>query len=170
MRAATRTRYQSSRDMSISSALAASHMWAGSLEPTIGMILLGCFSNHASAIVVLEAWYRSCQRVEQLLQFQKTVAAGVFLWNITPSSKNPASQRTPGEWRNLLGDALIQCAIVEAVEAAEVNFHLVHNQSHRAMTLEGVEKRGAEIADAKFTYFALALKPIERLRDLWRVH
>ena len=80
--------------------------------------------------------------------------AGIFGFDFAGAEES-AAQRAPGEGGDFAFDALIEGAVVEAVEAAEVDFDLVDDEGIGEGGLQAGDEGGEEIGDAEVADFAV---------------
>jgi hypothetical protein len=79
-------------------------------------------------------------------------------------------ERTPREQSNLFAEALLQSAVLEAVELRQADLHLMRDQAHRTHALEQRELMRFEIADTELAHLPRLLQSRERLRHFLGLH
>src|SRR3954464_10808866 len=84
---------------------------------------------------------------------------------------NPtACKRAPTERRDVPLQALIERAVVEAIETGQMYLYLIDAEREWQGGLQGGERRRKKIAHGKLADLALLLQLDEEFRDLVRVH
>ena len=80
-----------------------------------------------------------------------------------------AGQRTPRQRRDPEFQALVERAVGQTIEPAEVDFHLVDLERERQCLPDGAHQRGAAVAHAELAHLAGRAQFGEGTRDLRRI-